>query len=107
MRFFRVAIILALITVAQSTAQAQQNVAAFEITGCRMWSQSEQTRVVGIYWVQGFVSGHDYAGNPGETRLRMVLPETVNASIGKYCAANPDKNILHAAQNFVQELSAK
>jgi hypothetical protein len=107
MRCFCLAIILALIVLTQSTARAQQNVAAFEVTGCRMWSQSEQLRVVGIYWVQGFVSGHDYAGNPGGTRLRMVLPETVNASIGKYCAANPDKNILHAAQNFVQELSAK
>jgi hypothetical protein len=107
MRFLRVMVILLLITIVHSTARAQQNVGAFEVTGCGMWSQSEQLRIAGIYWVQGFVSGYDYKGNPSEQRLRMVLPETVNASVSKYCAANPDKNILHAAENFVRELSTK
>ena len=107
MRVFKTMAFLALTTLAQSAAHANPNVAAFEITGCGAWSESEQVRIVGIYWIQGYVSGHDFTADPHRQSVRMVLPESVRTSIGKYCTANPDKNILHAAQNFVQELSGR
>lgn len=96
-----------LICLTYSAAHADQNAAAFEVTGCRAWTESEQVRVVGIYWIQGYVSGHDFTADPNRQSVRLVLPESVRASVGKFCEANPDKNILHAAENFVRELPAK
>ena len=107
MRVFKMIAILIITTLAQSAAHAGPNVAAFEITGCRAWSESEQVRIVGIYWIQGYVSGHDFTADPHRRSVRMVLPDSVRTSIGKFCTANPEKNILLAAQNFVEELSGK
>lgn len=107
MRKFGTMAFLAVAAFAQSGCHANQNVVAFDVGGCDAWTESEQVRVVGIYWVQGYVSGHDFTADPKRQSVRMVTPDAVRASIGKYCAANPDKNMLHAAQNFVQELSTK
>lgn len=103
---------IALLTVLlppNAAAQSRQvNIFAFEDASCGTWSKSGGNKLLRaqyLFWIQGFVSGHNYT-NPGRQVRTGTLPasEALYQFLDAYCKENPSLSFVGAVISLVEDL---
>lgn len=107
--FLRASALIACLLPGVAPAQKQQiNIFTFEDSSCGAWSKSAGNKLVRaqyLFWVQGFVSGHNFASPARQVRTG-ALPgsEVLYKYIDAYCKENPSLSFVGAAIALVEEL---
>ncbi len=90
-------------------ATAQQiNIFTFEDSSCRAWSKTAGNKLLRaqyLFWLQGFVSGHNYASSERQVKSG-TLPgaDALYQYIDAYCKENPSHTFVGAAITLVEDL---
>ena len=90
-------------------AQTQEvHVFTFEDSSCSLWMKSSQNNLIrGLYvsWIQGFVSGHNYATPERQVKTgKLPTGEVLFRYLDAYCKDNPSLSFVGAALALVQDL---
>jgi hypothetical protein len=89
-------------------AAAPVNVIGFQDMSCGAWAASKSipsNRTVFVYWIRGFLSGHNYANQ--EHQVPTVSDDTIELYVDKYCRENPLLNFPGAAFRLTDELTGR
>ncbi|MBI4190146.1 MAG: hypothetical protein HY525_06365 [Betaproteobacteria bacterium] len=101
--------LLACLLPAIAAAQTRQvNIFAFEDASCSAWAKSADNKLLRAHyvsWIQGFVSGHNYA-SPARQVKTGSLPgsEALYEFLDAYCKDNPSLSFIGAAITLVEDL---
>ncbi len=107
--FFPAAALFACLLPVSATAQSPQvNIFTFENSSCSAWlktSGNKALRAQYLFWIQGFVSGHNYA-SPARQVATGELPgsEALYQFLDAYCKDNPTLSFVGGAIRLVEEL---
>lgn len=81
---------------------------SFQDSSCGQWAASSNeamTRQVYVFWIRGFLSGHNYANQSQQTK--SVTNETIALFVDKFCRDNPLMSFEGAAFRLSDELSGR
>lgn len=87
---------------------APVQIIGFQDPSCGKWAASSNDpmlRQVYVFWIRGFLTGHNYANQLQQTR--SVSNETIALFVDKFCRENPLKSIDEAAFRLSDELSGR
>ena len=92
-----------------AAAQPQQiNIFTFEDSSCAAWSKSAGNRPLRaqyMFWIQGFVSGYNYASPARQVRTGTFPgSEALYQFLDSYCKDNPSLSFVGAAITLVDDL---
>lgn len=106
--FGAIALLACLLPLNAAAQTRQINIFTFEDASCGVWSKSADNKLLRaqyLFWIQGFVSGHNYA-NPGRQVRTGTLPasEALYQFLDAYCKDNPSLSFVGAAITLVEDL---
>ena len=107
--FFAATIFMLAILPAAATAQGREvNIFTFEDSSCASWTKSANNKLLRaqyLFWIQGFVSGHNYASPEHQVKTgKLPTNETMYRYLDAYCKNNPTRSFVGAAITLVEEL---
>ena len=81
---------------------------AWEDMSCSAWAASAEhknQRLAYVSWIQGFVSGYNWAATAGQADAGDALSyATIVLYLDKYCRENPLKHMVGGTKELVEEL---
>ena len=110
MRAFLAALFFALagLQAVQAAETREVHVFTFDDSSCGLWMKSSQNnliRALYVSWIQGFVSGHNYATPERQVKTgKLPAGEALSRYLDAYCKDNPSLSFVGAALALVQDL---
>ncbi len=110
MKTFLVAAIFTLVLLpAIAAAQGREvNIFTFEDSSCTSWTKSANNNLLRaqyLFWIQGFVSGHNYARPEHQVKTgKLPGSEALYRYLDSYCKNNPPLSFVGAAIALVEDL---
>lgn len=107
--FFAATIFMLAALPSLATAQGREiNIFTFEDSSCVSWTKSANNNLLRaqyLFWIQGFVSGHNYASPQHQVKTgKLPGSEVLYRYLDAYCKNNPSLSFVGAAITLIEDL---